>query len=77
MTFDNDKTSVDRIFKFTVKARDRFNYSAVTKEFEIEVIDDDDMQYSNLYMKPFLKNDQRESFVNFVSNPANFPPRCV
>ena len=30
------------------------------------------MQYSNLYMKPFLKNDQRESFVNFVSNP-NFP----
>ena len=77
MTFDNDKTSVDRIFKFTVKARDRFNYSAVTKAFEIEVIDDDDMQYSNLYMKPFLKNDQRESFVNFVSNPANFPPNVV
>lgn len=77
MTFDNDKTSVDRVFKFTAKARDRFGYSAVTKKFEIEVIDDDDMQYSNLYMKPYLKDTQRASFVNFVSNPANFPPNVV
>jgi len=77
MTFDNDKTSIDRVFKFTVEAKDRFGYSAVTKEFEIEVIDDDDRQYSNIFMKPFLKDTQRDSFVQFVSNPANFPPNVV
>lgn len=77
MTFDNDKTSVDRVYKFTVEARDRFGYSAVKKSFQIEVIDDDDRQYSNLFMKPFLKDSQRENFVQFVSNPANFPPNVI
>ena len=77
MTFDNDKTSIDRIFKFTVEAKDRFGYSAVQKEFTIEVIDDDDLQYSNLFMKPFLKDEQRDLFTQFVSDPANFPPNVV
>lgn len=77
MTFDNDKTSIDRVYKFTVEAKDRFGYSAVTKEFQIEVIDDDDKQYSNLFMKPFLKQEQRSSYQEFVSDPANFPPNVV
>ena len=72
MTFDNDTTSIDRTYTFTVEAKDRFNFSATKKEFTIEVIDDDDTQYSNLYMKPFLKQEKREAYREFISNPANF-----
>lgn len=77
MTFDNDKTSIDRIYTFTVQAEDRFGFSATTKQFSIEVIDDDDRQYSNLYMKPFMKENQRLEYQEFISNPANFPPTSI
>tara|TARA_B100000902_G_scaffold109697_1_gene111295 strand:+ start:7662 stop:10133 length:2472 start_codon:yes stop_codon:yes gene_type:complete len=77
MTFDNDTTSIDRIYKFVVEAQDRFGFSAVTKEFIIEVIDDDDTQYSNLYMKPFLKESKRSAYQAFISDPANFPPTSI
>lgn len=77
MTFDNDTTSIDRTYTFTVEAKDRFNFSATKKEFTIEVIDDDDTQYSNLYMKPFLKEEKREAYREFISNPANFPPTAI
>ena len=77
MTFDNDTTSIDRTYTFTVEAKDRFNFSATKKEFTIEVIDDDDTQYSNLYMKPFLKQEKREAYREFISNPANFPPTAI
>jgi len=77
MTFDNDTTSIDRIYTFTVEAKDRFGFSSTTKQFTIEVIDDDDTQYSNLYMKPFLKEGKREAYSDFISNPANFPPTSI
>ena len=77
MTFDNDTTSIDRIYTFTVQAEDRFGFSATTKQFSIEVIDDDDRQYSNLYMQPYMKENQRLEYQEFISNPANFPPTSI
>lgn len=77
MTFDNDTTSIDRTYTFTVEAKDRFGFSATTKQFKIEVIDDDDTQYSNLFMKPYLKEDKRLEYQEFISNPANFPPTSI
>lgn len=77
MTFDNDTTSIDRTYTFTVEAKDRFGFSATTKQFTIEVIDDDDTQYSNLFMKPYLKEEKRLAYQEFISNPANFPPTSI
>lgn len=77
MTFDGAKTIIDRKFKFTVKAEDRFGYSAVEQDFTLDVLDPDDNLYSNLYMKPFLKQDVRSSYEGFISNPSIFPPDLV
>jgi len=77
MTFDNDTTSIDRKYKFTVEAKDRFGFSASSKNFEIAVIDDDDRQYSNLFMKPFLKQSKRDEYSEFISDPINFPPENI
>lgn len=70
---DGNDTTVDREYKFTVEAKDRFGYSAVTKEFKISVIDENDLLYSNLYMKPFMDETTRASYRSLISNPNIFP----
>jgi len=77
MTFDDAKTIIDRKFTVTIKAEDRFGYSAVEQEFTLEVVDPDDNLYSNLYMRPFLKQSIRDSYQTFVSNPNIFPPDLI
>ena len=64
LLLDGNDTTIDRVYRFTVEAKDRFGYSAVTKEFYISVIDQDDRLYSNLFMKPFMKLDLRSNFKN-------------
>ena len=67
-TFDNNKTTYDKTYKFTVEAKDRLNYSAVTREFTLTVDDPNDKLYSNLYLKPMLKVSERDKFSDFINN---------
>jgi len=77
MTFDGAKTIIDREFKFTVKAEDRFGFSAVEQEFTIDVLDPDDNLYSNLFMKPFMNQSKRNEYTAFISDPNIFPPDLI
>lgn len=74
---ENSSTSFDREYKFTVLAQDRFRISATEKEFILKVLDEDVNTYSNIYMKPLLKENQRIFYNNFVSNPDVFTPSSV
>lgn len=79
-TFDGGRTSAtsfDRQYKFTVRAQDRFGFSAIEREFTLKIQDPEDVIYSNLYMKPFLSAAQRRDYVNFVSDPNVFPPEYI
>jgi hypothetical protein len=77
VTFDGDTTSIDRSYTFTARAEDRFGFSAVTKTFTIVVNDPDDFTYSNLFVKPFLKQDQKFIYNSFISDPIVFDPRVI
>jgi len=77
MTFDGAKTIIDREFKFTVKAEDRFGFSAVEQEFTIDVLDPDDNLYSNLFMRPFMSKTKRDEYTAFISDPNIFPPDLI
>jgi len=70
-------TTFDRNYKFTVEARDRFNYTAIEQEFTLKVEDLDNIQYTDIYMRPMLKEDQRRYYKNFVSNPEVFTPNKI
>ena len=70
-------TTFDRQYKFTVEARDRFNYTAIEQEFTLLVEDLDDTQYTDIYMRPMLPEDQRRYYKNFVSNPEVFTPSKI
>ena len=70
-------TTFDRSYKFTVEARDRFNYSAIEREFTLVVADLDNKQYTDIYMRPMLSVDQRRYYKNLVSNPEVFTPSKI
>jgi hypothetical protein len=70
-------TTFDRSYKFTVEARDRFNYTAIERKFTLVVADLDNTQYTDIYMRPMLSDSQRRYYKNFVSNPEVFTPAKI
>ena len=80
MTWDGfapGDTTFDRDYKFTVKARDRFNFTAIEQEFTLRVNDLDNTQYTDVYMRPMLPLEQREYYRTFISNPDIFEPSKI
>jgi len=70
-------TSFDRSYKFTVEARDRFNYAAIEREFTLNVRDFDNTKYTDVFMRPSLVPEQRKYFSDFISNPDIFTPSKI
>ena len=75
--FDGSTTKFDRKFVFAVLARDRFGFSATAREFTINLIDVDDKVYSNVYMQPFIKLTQRQTFNSFINDYTIFTPEYI
>ena len=75
-TFPTD-TTFDRQYRFVIEARDRFGLSAIEREFILTISAEGDLQYSNIYVKPFLKPEQRLYYTTFISNPDIFTPSSV
>ena len=76
-TLDGATTTLDRSYTFTVKAQDQFGFSATTRTFTITTTDPDDLLYSNISMVPLLKQEERLSFRNFISDPNVFTPSSI
>jgi hypothetical protein len=70
-------TTFDREYRFTVEARDRFNFNKIERTFVLRVEDLDDTQYTDIYMRPLLKDSQRTYYRNFISNPDVFEPEKI
>jgi len=71
-TYDKHITTIDREYRFTVRARDRAGYSAVDREFILKITDPDNKLYSNLYLQPLLKDTQRQAFKELINNHDYF-----
>jgi YHYH protein/Putative Ig domain len=71
-SFDGHSTSIGRSFIFTVEAKDQFNLSAVTKTFKLSVNTPNNLLYSNIYVKPFMKQEKRLTVSNFLTDPSIF-----
>ena len=77
LQLDGNTTTFDRIYRFTIKAQDQFGFSAIEREFTVELSDPDNKQYSDVYMQPLLKQAQRTNFINFVNNAEIFLPEYL
>jgi hypothetical protein len=76
-TFDGDSSSIDKVYEFTVKAQDQYGYSAVSKTFKITVDTPNQLVYSNIKVKPFLKITQRNLWKEFINNASVFTPLSI
>jgi hypothetical protein len=76
-TFDGGTTSLDRNYTFTVLARDRFGFSAVSRTFTLSINDKDNLTYSNIFVQPFLLPAQKQPFDEFINDSQIFDPRSV
>jgi hypothetical protein len=76
-TFDGRTTSFDRVYTFTVEARDQYGYSAVSKDFFVKVDTPNTLLYSNIRVKPFLKPNQRSLWKNFINDTTIFIPESI
>lgn len=72
-TFDGDTQSYDRVYRFTVLARDQFLYSAILGEFVINVSTSTDKLYSSIYVQPYPSVENRTLFSNFINDNTIFP----
>lgn len=77
LSFDANITTIDRQFKFLVNAEDQYKYSIAKREFSITVSDPEIIKYSNISMKPFLKESIKQQFRNFISDPEIFIPEYI
>lgn len=71
-TFDGGATTIDRVYTFTVEAKDQLGYSAITKTFSVTVDTPNDIVYGNLKTKPFLKLNQRAVWRDFINDTDVF-----
>ena len=72
-TFDQNTTTFDRIFTFTVKARDHFGYSGIEQEFTITVSPPQSKNFSNIFAIPFLKPTDKLIWLDIINNKKYFP----
>ena len=70
-------TTFDREYQVVIEARDRFNFTAIERKFTLRVEDLDNIQYTDIYMRPMLKADERNYYSNFISNPDIFEPNKI
>jgi hypothetical protein len=76
-TLDGETTFCDRKFTFEAEARDALGTIASVKEFTVIVNSPNDREYSNLIVKPFLKENQRALFKEFITNSSIFDVRYI
>jgi hypothetical protein len=76
-TFDGGTTTLDRVYTFTIEARDQYGYSATTREFTLKINTPNQLVFSNLRVQPFLKFSQRDLWKNFISDTSIFTPNSI
>jgi hypothetical protein len=77
ITFDNGTSTFDKVFKFTVKARDPASISEFEKTFFIRVTNEDNLQYTDLYLRALQTQDKRNVWYNFITNGTIFDPKSL
>jgi hypothetical protein len=72
VTFDSGTTTLDRVYRFKVRARDGANFAESIKEFSITVSADSETTFSNLYIKAFQPKEKRLAWFDFITDASIF-----
>jgi hypothetical protein len=76
-TIDNNNTTIDSIYEFTITASNLGGGIASSRTFTIQVIPRNLVPYENLYLKALPYQAMRERFLNIVSDSEIFDPTTI
>jgi len=76
-TFDGGNSSVDRTFKFVIKAQDQFGYSSISREFTLNIDTPNDRLYSSIVARTFMNQSKRALFNDFINDSNVFTATSV
>jgi hypothetical protein len=74
-SFDQGDTTIDKVYTFTVRARDTANAAEDFRTFFITVISETDKTFANLYVKALQDRNKRLEWFDFISDVSIFDPR--
>jgi hypothetical protein len=77
VSFDDNLTTFDKVFKFEIMAKDGANFSESIKTFQIKVIADNVKTFANLYFKAFQPKAKRLEWFNFITDSNIFRPEEI
>jgi hypothetical protein len=77
LSLDGSTTTVDRVYNFTILARDQLGYSATTRTFTITIETPNQLTFSNIRTKPFLNLTQRALWKDFINDTSVFTPGSI
>ncbi len=76
-TFDGGETTFDKTYQFTIRARDQFGYSAISREFTLQVNTPNDRLYSSIVARTFMTQEKRDLFYDFINDSNIFTAESV
>lgn len=68
----DDGTSIDKLLRFRVKAKDTQNVSSTEKDFNISYETSTTTSLTNIYLQPFLAKTSRDRYFNFITDSTIF-----
>lgn len=76
-TFDAETTTIDREYRFTVKAETTDGTASAVEVFKLKLNIIDAKPYDNLYLQAMPSFDQRQIFDSIVNDPNIFVPDYI
>lgn len=76
-TFDQQTTTFDRSFKFTVRARDGFRFAEKDRSFIITVQDDSETTFANVWVRALQNKQKRLAWNSFITDSTIFVPELL
>jgi hypothetical protein len=77
LSIDNNLSTIDQNWHFTIRASDAYRLSAVEKEFFITVNADSLSDYTRIYVKPFMLREKRNAYRDFITDSLIFDPVLI
>lgn len=76
-TFDNQTTTIDRTYSFTITAADQYYYSASSRTFTLSIDTPNTVNFSNMYVNPYMTPVHRDLWSKFINDSSIFTPDYI
>jgi len=77
LTLDQDSTTIDKNYYFTISANDVYRLDSIAKQFYITIAPQPTLRYTRMFVKPFMSMVNRQSYASFISDSTIFDPNIL